>query len=286
MNACNNPLLVHSMEKSRSPVLVKEIEHEATYDFTHVHRHNYYEIFFFKNGGGNQLVDFIELPVLNQSCYIVFPRQVHLLRRNRETSGQLIQFSDDVILSGEASSVLQQAYFARNTAVIFENSPEKFQRVWATLALIKQTSEKQSYYSTEISLHYLQVLVFQLMEHQAEKHKNLQSKDKKMANQFQQLLEEQYLYNRLVQNYSSQLNITEKRLSAITKKYWGLNPLQVIHTRLLLEAKRKLLNNDICHKEIAYHLNFDSPASFSQFIKNKTGSTPSSLQKQLAEIHK
>ena len=39
------------------------------------------------------------------------------------------------------------------------------------------------------------------------------------------------------------------------------------------------------HKEIAYELGFDSPASFSAFIKKKTGLTASEIQTQVAEIH-
>jgi len=62
--------------------------------------------------------------------------------------------------------------------------------------------------------------------------------------------------------------------------------LQVIHNRILLEAKRMLLFEEIAHKEIAFQLGFDSPASFSLFIKNKTGFTPSELNQQLVKIHK
>ena len=82
------------------------------------------------------------------------------------------------------------------------------------------------------------------------------------------------------------LNTTEKKLSVISKKYLGLSPLQVIHDRLLLEAKRILLFENSSHKEIAFHLGFDSPASFSLFIRNKTGYSPSELNLQLVNIHK
>ena len=88
------------------------------------------------------------------------------------------------------------------------------------------------------------------------------------------------------QFYIDKLASTEKKLAEITKKYTGLSPLQVIHNRILLEAKRLLLFEDRTHKEIAYQLGFDSPASFSNFIKSKTGLAPKELTKQLAEIHK
>jgi AraC-like DNA-binding protein len=279
-------LPVHPLAKSEFPVFVRDIQYKNPYDFTRVHRHDYFEIFFFETGGGSQLIDFIELPVLGNSCYIVFPLQVHLLRRSPEASGLLVQFRDEAIAAGDLKNLLQQASFGMSKATIFENNPRKLHWVWATLDLLKQASEKHSVYSREISLHLLHALLFQLLERRQAKHKSPLSNDGKLAYRFQQLVEERYLHNRSVQHYAALLNLTEKKLSAITKKYWGLNPLPVIHNRLLLEAKRMLIFEETSHKEIAYHLNFDSPASFSQFVKNKTGLTPSSLQKQLAKIHK
>jgi len=279
-------LPVHSLAKSEFPVFVKDLRHKNPYDFTRVHRHDYFEIFFFETGGGSQLIDFVELPVHSHSCYLVSPLQVHLLRRSPEASGRLVQFRDEAIAASDLKNLLQQAVFGMNTAAIFENNPRQLQQVSATLDLLKQASEKHSVYSREISLHFLQALIFQLLEHRKAQHKNPPSNDRKLAYQFQQLLEEQYLHNRSVQHYAALLNLTEKKLSAITKKYWGLNPLQVIHNRLLLEVKRMLIFEETSHKEIAFHLDFDGPASFSQFVKNKTGLTPSALQKRLAKIHK
>ena len=57
-------LPVHSLGKNEYLVFVKEIQHKNPYDFTQVHRHDYYEIFFFENGGGSQLTDFMaQIPI-------------------------------------------------------------------------------------------------------------------------------------------------------------------------------------------------------------------------------
>jgi AraC family transcriptional activator of pobA len=103
---------------------------------------------------------------------------------------------------------------------------------------------------------------------------------------FYQLLEINYPYNKGVQFYIEKLITTEKKLSSIIKKHTGLSTLQVVHNRILLEAKRLLLFQEITHKEISHQLGFDSPASFSTFIKSKTGFSPSDLTQHLAEIQK
>ncbi|HEX2899030.1 MAG TPA: helix-turn-helix domain-containing protein [Bacteroidia bacterium] len=103
---------------------------------------------------------------------------------------------------------------------------------------------------------------------------------------FLQLIDQHYKEAQTVGYYLDRLTIPEKRLATLAQKYRGLSPLQIIHQRVLLEAKRLLASGTQPHKEIAYDLGFDSPASFSAFIKKKTGLTASEIQAQVAEIHK
>ncbi|HKR04140.1 MAG TPA: helix-turn-helix domain-containing protein [Bacteroidia bacterium] len=282
----NKELPVHSLAQTEFPVFVKDIAYKNPYDFTREHRHTYFEIFFFEKGGGRQLIDFTELPVRSNSCYIVFPQQVHLLQRDSKSSGMLVQFREECIPSEQIKNLLRQASFGMNPAVLFERDAQKMKQLEQIVLLLKDATEKSASYSHEITTHYLSALLFQLMQFSEVTAHYIFPEDRKLLYSFQLLLEEQFLKNHSVQYYTSLLNTTERKLSDITKKYLGLNPLHVIHNRLLLEAKRMILFEDTSHKEIAFLLNFDSPASFSQFIKNKTGLAPSALKKQLVKIHK
>lgn len=267
------------------PLFVKDIQHKNPYDFTKEHRHDYYEVFFFVEGGGTQLIDFINYPVLPNSCYIVFPQQVHLLRRAPEASGYLVQFPAELVPSNNINTRLNQISFSLNAAVIFENDPESLKKLLPCLAMLKEETERKQGLSKEIAINILQALLLKLIEFGSSDDKSAGSEIQELLLNFHKLLEEQYQKNHSVSNYAAQLNITEKKLSAITKKSLGLTPLQVIHNRVLLEAKRKLLFEDLPHKELAYQLGFDSPASFSLFVKNKTGLNPSQLHSKLVNFH-
>ena len=98
---------------------------------------------------------------------------------------------------------------------------------------------------------------------------------------FLHLIDLRFQVNHGVKYYVDQLPISEKKLGALSKKHLGLSPLQAIHRRVLLEAKRLLVFGEQSHKEIALDLGFDSPASFSAFIKKKTGYTASDLQSHI-----
>ncbi|MEP7265931.1 MAG: helix-turn-helix transcriptional regulator [Bacteroidota bacterium] len=279
-------LPLHSFATQEFPVHVRRIEYKNPYDFTREHRHDYFEIFFFESGGGSQLIDFTEFPVLQQSSYIVFPKQIHLLKRAQEACGRLVQFREEIVPSAHVNLMLRQLSFGENPAVIFENDPAKITKMGIILDLLSTSSENQTEDSLELTLHYLQALLLELVSTKKKNHAVEFSGDRKLLFDFQRLLEDEFPQNHQVSYFASQLNITEKKLSALTKKHLGSSPLQVIHERILLEAKRMLIFDSISHKEIAFTLGFDSPASFSLFIKNKTGYSPSELNLQLVNIHK
>jgi len=107
------------------------------------------------------------------------------------------------------------------------------------------------------------------------------SYDDKLLQSFTYLLEKQFRINHSVGKYAYELRITQKKLSALSKKRFGLTPLYVIHHRIFIEAKRLLADGNLSHKEISCYLGFDSPPTFSQFIKKKSGLSPTQLRNDI-----
>ncbi|MDO6389082.1 helix-turn-helix domain-containing protein [Pontibacter sp. BT731] len=82
-----------------------------------------------------------------------------------------------------------------------------------------------------------------------------------------------------VQQYASLLNITPKHLSDVVKSTTGKPPHEMIHNRLLQEARLLLSNTEMSMAEIAYMLHFEDQSHFSHFMKRKTGQTPLEIRK-------
>lgn len=278
-------LPVVSLGKTEQIIHVLPLEYNNPYDHTREHRHTYFEIMFFDTGGGIQLIDFQQFEAQPNSCHIIFPQQIHLLRRNNSV-GTVVQFAEEVLPSVQVRNQLRQVAFGDKPSVFFENSESQLRDLRPLLDLLKTASEKKTKIGNDIATKYLEALLLQLAEGKESVSAIQISEDQKLLFLFQQLLEEQFTTNHSVQEYVKLMNATEKKLAAATKKYLGQSPLQVIHNRVLLEAKRALVFEDTSHKEIAFRLGFDSPASFSQFIKNKTGYSPSELSSHLVDIHK
>ena len=271
-------LPLHNLNSADSPLFIRAISHNNAYDFTQKHRHNYFEILFFESGGGEQLIDFQDYVVKDFTCYIVHPNQIHLLNRAPGSKGRLIQFRSESIMSPKLLTKLRERIWDGVGGVLFQDDKKLFEKMMVTLHQFDLTA------ATERNLHLLQVLIFDLLANSTAKEDSTSMNSD--FNQFLQLVDTNFKEQHSVQFYLKSLNISDKKLGTLSKQHLGMSPLQTIHHRLVLEIKRLLLFGEESHKEIAYSLGFDSPASFSAFVKKRTAQTPSELQTVMEEIHK
>ncbi|MGB0424995.1 MAG: helix-turn-helix domain-containing protein, partial [Flavobacteriales bacterium] len=209
--------------------------------------------------------------------------QTHLMHREAGSSGVLIQFQLESITSTKLERLLQERAWSGIGAVVFENNQGSMDQLMILVEAMKSLSESRSSYWKESQKSLLEALLYELCAFGTDHKAEPINSDFYF---FQQLVDEHFRTAHSVGFYLDKLPIGEKRLATLSKSHMGVSPLQVIHRRLLLEAKRSLLLGDQAHKEIAFDLGFDSPASFSAFIKKKTGLTASEIQAQVTEIHK
>ena len=99
--------------------------------------------------------------------------------------------------------------------------------------------------------------------------------------EFMMLLEKNYQEERNALFYASQLGLSAKRLNQILKEKLDKTAMQLIHDRIILEAKRKIIHSEYTLKEIAFDLKFSDHPYFSRFFKKQTGQSPDEFQKQI-----
>jgi len=64
---------------------------------------------------------------------------------------------------------------------------------------------------------------------------------------------------------------------------FGKSAGEIIRDRVLLEAKRLLVNSDMMVGQVAEWLNFEDNAYFSRFIKRNLGVTPEQFRTSFAQ---
>jgi len=99
-----------------------------------------------------------------------------------------------------------------------------------------------------------------------------------LVRQFNVLVEEHFWTKKTVGEYADLLFKSPKTIGNLFSMYTQTTPLQVIHERVILEAKRMLLFTELSIKEIGSKLGYEDTAQFSKFFKKQAGQTPKEFQ--------
>ena len=110
---------------------------------------------------------------------------------------------------------------------------------------------------------------------------NITDKKLDVIRKFNLLVEKHYKEERQVKYYASLINRYPKTLSNLFLLYNHKSPMQVIHERIIIEAKRLFNYTDKSVKEISFLLGFKDEGHFSRFFKNETGVSPSFFKKSI-----
>ncbi len=92
-----------------------------------------------------------------------------------------------------------------------------------------------------------------------------------LVRQFYVLVDKHFKEKKKVSDYAALLNRSPKTITNLFASYDIPTPLQIIHDRIISEARRLLIYTDKSAKEIAALLGFDDQATFSRFFKKNTG---------------
>lgn len=91
---------------------------------------------------------------------------------------------------------------------------------------------------------------------------------------YQRLIEEHYQKQPSISWLADQIGITASYLNTMCKQLAGVGAQQLLHDRLILEAKRRLTYTQMTISQVSDQLGFSEPAYFTRFFKRHTGLSP------------
>lgn len=253
------------------------------------HRHNYYEIFIFFKGGGSHKIDFNEYKIETNALHFISPGQVHLVKRNKGCHGYVITFHEELFsLHQQHKNFLQQISLYHNykDPALFTCSKEEIDIFKRLIQRIESEYTSEGLMREELMRSYLTIFlvhstrVFQ-QKNNAKKSSAYSQSGNHIIQRFRQLLDEHYLKKQSVNEYADEMSITPGHLNDVVKKLTGTTASSHISERIILEAKRLLLNTNHSIKEISFLLGFDDPTYFGRFFRKATNYTPGDFREHI-----
>ncbi len=102
--------------------------------------------------------------------------------------------------------------------------------------------------------------------------------DMRLFLKFCDLVEMHFRNHLTLPEYATQLMLTEARLNDICRRMVNQPSKELVHERLLQEARRLLRFSAVSINEISYQLGFVDPAYFSRFFTKRVGVPPSKFR--------
>ncbi|MFI0473239.1 helix-turn-helix domain-containing protein [Halomonas sp. HMF6819] len=109
-------------------------------------------------------------------------------------------------------------------------------------------------------------------------------KGRQHLEQFHALIEQRFKEQPGIEALAGELGLSRAHLNLLCRQQEGLSALQILHERVLLEAKRQLTYTNMTIAEIADGLGFSEPSYFTRFFKRNTSLAPRAFrQRQFSE---
>ncbi|MBS1779660.1 MAG: helix-turn-helix domain-containing protein [Bacteroidetes bacterium] len=248
------------------------------------HKHDFYHLLFFTAGSGHHTIDFERFPVKKGQVYFMVPGQVHSWSFSVDTDGYIINFSEAVFQELLIDSQYPERFFffkgiAKDSVLqLSANAADEVEELMRRLtAEVKHPADNNC--DMVVALLMQLFITVQRDAGAAGQHSQPQQNQLLLLS-FRKLVEQYYTHKHLPKEYAAMLYITPNYLNGICKDMLGKSAGQVIRDRILLEAKRLLVNAEMNVEEIAAKLHFSDNSYFTKFFKKYTGYTPDAFRRQ------
>lgn len=249
------------------------------------HGHSFYHLVLFTKGGGTHAIDFRRYPVKAGQIYFMVPGQVHSWDFEGETDGFIVNFPEELFHTFFADPAYLDRFFFWEDAAEEHAIQLTSSDAGEAARILAQVTEEAAG-DQVLRVERIRVLLLSLFILVARAGGSTPAKGKMGHNQvllqhFRRLVNRHYHEYRLPKEYAAMLYITPNHLNALCQDLAGKPAGEVIRDRILLEAKRQLVNTDAAVSDIGYRLGFRDNSYFTKFFKRYTGTTPEEFKKGL-----
>jgi AraC family transcriptional regulator, transcriptional activator of pobA len=250
------------------------------------HKHSTYITILFIKGKGEHQIDFDTYAIKPGSVFLLSPGQVHCWKVSKDAEGFVFfhtkEFYDNIFLKRKIENY-PFFYLQQNYPVIYLSISDT-KRVERNFQEIYQ-EYKERLKGWEIKLEALADLVYiELSRLYTNKTENGKISDPSYlkVKKLQKFIDEYFKSKKFPSDYADLMNMSTRHLSRICREVLNKSTGDLIIERILIEARRLLIQKDITVAMVADELGYDDYSYFIRMFKKNTGVSPKEFQ---ASIH-
>ncbi|MES2773222.1 MAG: helix-turn-helix transcriptional regulator [Bacteroidota bacterium] len=249
------------------------------------HKHSFYHLVYFSKGSGDHSIDFVHFPVEAGQIYFMIPGQVHSWDFVAKPDGYIVNFSEQYIHALVANPrwldqfQIFSGVASEQVVTIPVEGRQQIEEILETI--VREGNSREALKDDFARTALLQLLILVSRYNISTTAKPQTSYNSLLLRNFQKLIDQHYREKKLPKDYAAMLYVTPNHLNALTREATGRSAGELIRDRILLEAKRLLVNAAMTVSEIAAALDFADNSYFSKFFKKYEGVTPDAFRKKI-----
>lgn len=241
------------------------------------HRHNgLFQILYLQDGHADIQLDDAHHAMHAGQILLVPPLYIHGFRFSRNAQGMVLTLAHP--LFDKLTAQLGDAKVALGKpSILALNDETDGAYIRAAMgALDVEYKRNASYRSTLIESLLGAILIWLARNAQPYVHEAGKDTGKGAAHfaNFCRLIEQGHCTHHEVAYYAKKVGISAAHLNVLCRQTANKSALELIHERLILEAKRNLVYTTMSISEASYAIGFSDPAYFTRFFKRHTGLSP------------
>ncbi|TYL46788.1 helix-turn-helix domain-containing protein [Marinomonas sp. IMCC 4694] len=242
------------------------------------HRHaQLFQILILKSGQAHVQLDEQQQTLQGAWAIIVPAGVVHGFCFAPDTDGRVISIAESLLEDAyqEKAAMYIKPLLSQALHIDFNGHRNLFSELWPLIQQLENEASRMREGRALMSEYLIKAILLLLhRQHRHDKSSAASRAYNHHALSLKELIENHYREHWSSHQYADALGTSISRLNRMSKTTFNQSVLDLIHDRLLLEAKRRLIYTARSVEEISYDLGFKDPGYFSRFFKRSAGLPP------------